>query len=209
MKRATLSLAGLLLIAGLYWLWKSSPPLPRLVSAEPSPKSTTVSVLSPAGQLPASTTTQACLALPHQLTIQLGMSREAFETALQSLGVAQTEEHWHNFVVQDGDTTLVWHLVKTEGASGIEQWALKSFRDDEDGPTLLSEKIFAKKTEALHHLKKTLPPEASEETTQTLHYPQGVSVKQQLADNIVTSFEVTSGQGRYSCQSGQCHCRSF
>lgn len=138
-----------------------------------------------------------CLGL--DMTLESGESLNDFLARKTS----QEDWHWDNYFLEspEGQDFIV-HIVPVENNNGIEELALKVFREDEDGPTLMEERRFPGKKE----LEKALSQELrqgrlkSRQTVDTLQLGAGLEVRRSRENGEVRELLWRNSQGKLDCK---------
>ncbi len=111
--------------------------------------------------------------------------------------------HWDNYFIDSPEgTALTVHVVPTETGSGREALSLKTFREDDDGPTLLEEKQFLQRSELEKVLAQKLRQGTlkTRQTVDTLHLNGDLEVKRTRDDGHVTELLWRSSRGKLDCK---------
>ena len=140
---------------------------------------------------------QSCLGLELKLKPE-----DTIEQFLTKLG-AEESWHWDNYFLESPQgEALTIHVVPTENNNGLEEFALKVFREDEEGPTLVEEKKFSKKSELERVLSQKLRQGTlkTRQTIDTLHLPQGLEVRRSRENGQVTELLWRNAQGKLDCK---------
>jgi hypothetical protein len=151
---------------------------------------------------------QLCLGMALNLP-----SVDQFETWVKEQGSYNHGWHWDNYVIKTHSGEIrIFHVVKDQNKNGIEVLNLKDFREDSDGPTLISEKSFKDKFEMTNLLNKKL-------SFGTLLYKQVVDtfqfrefeIKRVTENGIINNLTIRNPQGILDCQfstnNSSCKCR--
>jgi hypothetical protein len=140
---------------------------------------------------------QRCLGIELELKPE-----ETIEQFLTKLG-AEESWHWDNYFLESPQgEALTIHVVPTENNNGREEFALKVFREDEEGPTLLEEKRFPKKSELEKALSQKLRQGTlkTRQTIDTLHVTAGLEVRRSRENGHLTELLWRSAQGKLDCK---------
>lgn len=128
--------------------------------------------------------------------------KDSIEQFMTKLG-GEESWHWDNYFLESPQgEALTIHVVPTENNNSLEEFALKVFREDDEGPTLLEEKRFSKKSELERALNQKLRQGTlkTKQTIDTLHLSAGLEVRRSRENGQVTELLWRNAQGKLDCK---------
>jgi hypothetical protein len=130
-------------------------------------------------------------------------SLEAFADFLKDQGDHQHNWHWDNYFLETplGETKII-HVVSDQNSNNVEIKALKVFREDSDGPTLLEEGTFHDDAAFKKALAKklTMGKLDQKQTTDSFSFDTGLEIKRTTENEVITELSLRTSSGVLDCQ---------
>lgn len=122
--------------------------------------------------------------------------------------------NWDNYhiVAANGDKQVV-HVVKDQDQNGNEVYALKTFKDTDEGPVLLGEMRFYQREKLDAALEKKLENTSVEirQTIDSFQFDDGSEIKRTVENGEIQDLRITSEKGILDCQKSEgipsCECK--
>lgn len=125
---------------------------------------------------------------------------------LKAISNFQEELHWENYHYSQDGVKYILHLVPADTESGFEKWVLKKFKDEDDGPSFVSEKTYNTQSLARNELNKLISFEAKKSKKLSWSDKSGLSLSASLAEKV---FDLKIETSNYTLLCEQSSCRCF
>lgn len=206
-KRRVKLFISVLVLAGLFYYSRHSE-LPAVVNRQmplgpetTAPQGTALTEAPPVGTSKTENilaASESCLGVPLELK-----SVDDFENFLKTQDISTQAWNWDNYFIDtpDGDKRTI-HVVSDQNKNGTEVKALKVFREDADGPTLLEEESFLDPAQFERALfeKQRSGVLTSKQTVDTLSSGKGLEIKRTTQNGIITDLSLRSSKGVLDCR---------
>ncbi len=141
---------------------------------------------------------ESCLGEP----LELGSIGE-FDSFIKKKEFSDQAWNWDNYFLEtpEGEKRTI-HVVSDQNNNGVEVKALKVFREDPDGPTLLQEESFTSSADFDKALRKGLKMGVltSKQTVDTLSSNKGLEIRRTTQDGVITELSLRSSKGVLDCR---------
>lgn len=155
-------------------------------------------------QLEAMITSTTC---PQNLSSWVfGLKAQDFREAMKNQSGSNEELHWENYYYQDGTEEYVLHLTPKEGDSSA--WLVKTFREDEEGPTLISQKTYQDFVSAKQFLEDARLTVIDVNSQLSWSRDDQVSIQAYLGESII-NLKFLTPRLQISCTSAECTCQEI